>query len=643
MIALSLKDIAKSFGAETVLSGVTLTLTDEMRMGLVGPNGAGKTTLLRIICGEIPADSGTVSLGSGAGYLRQEVSEGTQESVWDTMLAVFSHAFALEQRLRELEHDMEDASGDDAAWQRISREYERVTQAFEEADGYGYKSSINGVLKGLGLGEDVYERAVCTLSGGQRARLMLAKLLLEKPKLLLLDEPTNHLDTDAVTWLEGYLKAWQGAVLIVSHDRWFLDQTCTHIADLHGGVTDVYIGNYTSFVAQRDEKRRLAQKAYEHNQREIARQKKVIEQYRTWGNSGGGKNFIKMHARETLLNKMEKVDRPEGDREKISLKLSASARGSSDVLVMEDIALQWPDSPAALFSGVNMHLYKGDRAALVGPNGIGKTTLLRIAADRLPPTNGDVSVGAGVSAGYYDQLQENLDSRLTVIEEMRGDYPGLSDGEIRNILASFLFLGDDVFKPVSALSGGEKGRLSLLKLMLGQDNLLLLDEPTNHLDMDSREMLEDALCGFDGTVLFVSHDRYFINKIATRVLELKDNALTSFTGNWSDYLTALEKLRETEQPEETGITKTAAAKQKRAEKEKELSAREAKKRIAQLERDIEAAEQRLAEIEAQLADPSALDSERIAALSNDYASQQEAVESLMNEWENAHDQSIPVQ
>ncbi len=637
MIALSLKDIAKSFGSDTVLKGVSLTLTDEMRMGLVGPNGAGKTTLLRIICGEISADSGTISMGDGAGYLKQEVSEGTQDTVWDTMLGVFSHAFALEERMRELEHAMEDAAGDETAWQRVSREYERVTQAFEEADGYGYKSAINGVLKGLGLAEDVYDRPVCTLSGGQRARLMLAKLLLEKPKLLLLDEPTNHLDTDAVTWLEGYLKTWQGAVMIVSHDRWFIDQTCTHIADLHNGIVDVYIGNYSSFVSQRDEKRRLQQKAYEQNQREIARQKKVIEQYKAWGNSGGGKNFIKMHARETLLNKMEKVDRPEGDHGRISLRLGTAARGSSDVLQMEHVEMAWQDTPP-LFSGIGLHLYKGDRAALVGPNGVGKTTLLRIAAQRLAPTQGNIATGTGVSVGYYDQLQENLDTRNTVMEEMRGDYPALSDGELRNILASFLFLGDDVFKPVSALSGGEKGRLSLLKLMLGQDNLLLLDEPTNHLDMDSREMLEDALCQFEGTVLFVSHDRYFINKTATRVLELKDGALNSYQGNWSDYISALEKVNMPEASEEPGTTKTAAAKQKRTEKEKEASVREAKKRIAQIESDIEAAEQRLAEIETCLADPSALDTQQISELSNEYTQQREAVEALLERWEYAHSQ-----
>jgi len=637
MIALSLKDIAKSFVADTVLDGVTLTLTDDMRMGLVGSNGAGKTTLLRIICGELSADSGTVSMGDGAGYLKQEVSEGTQDTVWDTMLGVFSHAFALEERMRELEHEMEDAAGDETAWQRVSREYERVTQAFEEADGYGYKSAINGVLKGLGLTEDVYGRAVCTLSGGQRARLMLAKLLLEKPKLLLLDEPTNHLDTDAVCWLEGYLKTWQGAVMIVSHDRWFIDQTCTHIADLHNGVVDVYIGNYTSFVAQRDEKRRLQQKAYEHNQREIVRQKKVIEQYKAWGNSGGGKNFIKMHARETLLNKMEKIDRPEGDQGRISLRLGTAARGSSDVLQMEDVEMAWQDAPP-LFSGIGLHLYKGERAALVGPNGVGKTTLLRIAAQRLAPTQGEIVTGTGVSVGYYDQLQENLDTRHTVIEEMRGDYPELSDGELRNILASFLFFGDDVFKPVSALSGGEKGRLSLLKLMLGQDNLLLLDEPTNHLDMNSREMLEEALCEFEGTVLFVSHDRYFINKVATRVLELKDSELNSYQGNWSDYLSALEKMNMPQISEETGITKTAAAKQKRSEKETEAAKRAAKKRIAQIESDIEAAELCLAEIEAQLADPSSLDPQQISELSKKHEQQRVAIDTLMEEWECAHDQ-----
>jgi len=320
---LTLKNINKSFGADVVLKDVSFTLTDEMRIGLVGPNGAGKTTLMRIVCGEMTADGGSVSIAPGAevGYLAQEVPAGTQTTVWETMLAVFERAFALEARMREIEHEMEDAAADADKWERISREYDRVTRAFEDAGGYGYKSAINGVLKGLGLPEETFDRAVSTLSGGQRARLALARLLLQKPSLLLLDEPTNHLDTDAVGWLEEYLTTWQGAVVAVSHDRYFLDRLCTHTADMHRGVVDVYIGNYSAFIMQREEKRRLQEKAFEHNQREIKRQEKIIEQYYNWGRINGGKNFIKAKARENLLSKMERVERPESERDKMALQL----------------------------------------------------------------------------------------------------------------------------------------------------------------------------------------------------------------------------------------------------------------------------------------------------------------------------------
>ena len=631
MIALSLKDVAKSFGADTILDSVTLTLTSHMRLGLIGRNGAGKTTLLRIISGELTADAGSVSVPLSAGYLRQEVPAGTQKTVWEEMLSVFDDAFALEQRLRALEHDMEDAADDEAAWQRISREYEKATQAFEEAGGYGYKSAISGVLHGLGLGADVHERAVCTLSGGQRSRLMLAKLLLEKPQLLLLDEPTNHLDTDAVYWLEGYLKMWQGAVIIVSHDRWFLDQTCTHIAELQRGKADLYIGNYTAYTDQRAEKRRLAQKAYERNQAELGRHKKVIEQYKAWGRAGGGKNFIKAQARETLMNKIERVERPESEIARISLRLNSKMRSGNEVLMVEGVTMAFGDQPP-LFTALDLELRNGDRAALVGPNGIGKTTLLRIAAQKLAPLEGDVRTGVGVLRGYYDQHQQTLSATCTVIEELRNDFPGLTDGELRNALAAFLFCGDDVFKPISALSGGEKGRLSLLKLMLGGHNLLLLDEPTNHLDMDSREMLEDALCAFDGTVLLVSHDRYFINKVATRVLELKGSGLTAFDGNWSDYANALEQAQRP-QEETSTITKTAATKQKKADKQAELQAKETKKRAKQLETDILDAEAQLEDIAALLEDPAGLDAEEITALSQAYADMQTKIDALLSEWE----------
>lgn len=634
MTALSIKNISKSFGADEILKDITFSVQDDMRLGLVGPNGAGKTTLLRIIAGEIDSDAGTVSVPSSVsiGYLVQEAKVTSEATVWEFMLRVFENAFALEERMRSLEHEMEEAACDAARWEKISHEYERVTVSFEEAGGYGYKSAIQGVLKGLGLLEDIYDRPVVTLSGGQRSRLLLAKLLLEKPELLMLDEPTNHLDTQAINWLETYLKTWEGAVIIVSHDRWFLDQLCTHIAEMHRGIVDIYKGNYTSFIAQRQEKRRLQMKAYEHNQREIKRQEKIVQQYYDWGRINGGKNFIKAKAREKMLDKMERVDKVESEHGKMSLKLTAQKRGGNDVLMVEDLAMAF-DEP--LFTGLDIHLVKGDKAALVGANGIGKTTLLRIIASKLRPIQGTVNIGAGIEISYYDQLQENLDPKKTVLEEMQDAFPKMLDGEIRNMLGAFLFQGDDAFKKISALSGGEKGRLSLLKMMLGQGNLLLLDEPTNHLDMDSREILEDALCDFDGTVLFVSHDRYFINKVANRMLEMKRDTVTQYTGNWSDYLAFLEKQKNASEEQESGLTKTAEAKIKRAEREKEKRIREAKKRVKQLEANIEEQEARLAEIEQTLADPSGMDEDELIALSKEHEIVQNDIKTLMENWEAA--------
>ncbi len=638
MVALSLKNIKIAFGAEQILTDVSLTLTDDMRLGIVGPNGVGKTTLLRIVCGELAADGGSVGLSSGAavGYLPQETGAGSEETVWQTMLDVFAGAFAMEERLRSLEHSMEEAAADPEKWDKISKEYEKLTLAFEEAGGYSYKSSIAGVLKGLGLGEDMYEQSVSTLSGGQRSRLSLAKLLLQKPSVLLLDEPTNHLDTEAAGWLEDYLKSWQGAVIIVSHDRWFLDQLCTHIAEMSVGEIEMYTGNYTSYAAQRQEKREIAQKAYELGQREYNRQKKIIEQYYAWGRQTGGNNFIKAKSREKLLAKMEFAEKVSPERSKMKLKLKAEGRGGNDVLKAEGLSMAFDG--LRLFSGLDMELKKGDRAALIGPNGIGKTTLLRIISSQLSPLEGEVKLGAGVEAGYYDQLLQNLDMKNTVIEEMRCEHPLLKDGELRNILASFLFCGDDVFKKIASLSGGEKGRLSLLKLMMGKGNLLLLDEPTNHLDMDSREVLEDALLGFDGTVLFISHDRYFINKVATRIFDMKDGGIKAYEGNWSDYLERLErdKMRQFAEAD-SGITKTEAAKLKRIDREKEQKAKEAKERVNRAEQEIETLEARLAEIEALLADPSALGEEKLAELSNEYAGLQAGLEAAMREWERAQE------
>jgi ATP-binding cassette subfamily F protein 3 len=401
------------------------------------------------------------------------------------------------------------------------------------------------------------------------------------------------------------------------------------------GEVEMYIGNYSSFAAQRQEKRELAKRAYELGQREYNRQKKIIEQYYAWGRINGGNNFIKAKSREKLLAKMEFAEKAPTDNRKMNLKLGSSARGGNDVLMAENLAMAF-EGCEPLFTGINLDLKKGDRAALIGPNGIGKTTLLRIIASRLTPTEGQVTYGAGIEAGYYDQLLETLNVKNTVIEEMRDAFPTMTDSELRNTLASFLFCGDDVFKNISSLSGGEKGRLSLLKLMMKKGNLLLLDEPTNHLDMDSREVLEDALIDFDGTVLFISHDRYFINKVATRMLEMKDGKIEQYDGNWSDYLEMLErsKLKEQETAD-SGLTKTEAAKQKRAEKEREQKEKQAQERVKQIEREIEGYEARLAGIEALLADPAALSDQQLIELSKEHEAVQQNIDASMEEWEEA--------
>lgn len=638
MTILTLKNIMKSFGATQVLTGVSFSVTDSSVLGLVGSNGAGKTTLLRIITGEISADEGTINIPGGQciSYLEQETSEKSVLTVWALMLTVFDSVFALEDKMRTLEHEMHDASEDQTAWDKISLDYEQTTQNFEEAGGYSYKSAIKGVLSGLGLYQDVYEQRVNTLSGGQRSRLYLAKMLLEKPDLLLLDEPTNHLDTTAIAWLESYLKTWQGAIVIVSHDRWFLDQLCNQIVQIEDGRSDVYKGNYTAYISARAEKRAQMVKSYEQNQLERTRTKQIIERYKVWGRMGGGKNFIKAKAKQTMLDKMDKLEKVSTSGKNMSLRFNSASRGGNDVLQIEDLAMSFDD--LHLFSKLTIHLQKGDKAALVGANGIGKTTLLRIIASRLSPTHGTVQLGSNIEVSYYDQLQQNLDPALTMMAQMQSAFPSMGDSDVRNRLAAFLFFGDDVFKKISTLSGGEKGRLSLLLLMLGQANLLLLDEPTNHLDMDSREILEDALMSFDGTVLFVSHDRYFINKLSNRVLEMKADEVTQHPGNWTDYLAFLEKQKLAAlNQDDPSLTKTALAKQKREARQQEAKHREAKKRVKLMEHEIAALENQLSEIEQTLSNPADLDDAQVVSLSADHEGIQNQIDALMHEWEVAHE------
>ncbi len=632
MTILTLKNISKSFGVDEVLKDVSFTVTDKSILGLVGANGAGKTTLLRIITKEQPCDSGSVAIPSSVevSYLEQEANEHTDLNVWELMLSVFDGLFALEDKMRSLEHRMQDAANDSALWDKISHEYDLATTAFEDAGGYGYESAIKGVLTGLGLYADVYQQKVDTLSGGQRSRLYLAKMLLEKPELLLLDEPTNHLDIDALSWLESYLKQWQGAVIIVSHDRYFLDQLCTDIVEIDQGVSTSYKGNYTDYINEREAQRELQMKAYEKNQLDIKRYKQMIERYKSWGRQGAHKSFVKARAKQRELDRLERIDKVT-NKTSMKLSLSTEHRGGNDVLSAENLSMGFDGTE--LFSGLDLNLHRGDKAALIGANGIGKTTLLRIISSQLAPKSGTVTLGSNITLSYYDQLQQNLDPSLTVIEQMREEFPRMDDSEIRNCLAGFLFFGDDIDKKINTLSGGEKGRLSLLMLMLGKGNLLLLDEPTNHLDMDSREVLEDALSDFDGTVLFVSHDRYFINKLATRMLEMKSDEVIQYKGNWSDYIEFLEKQKQSELEEESDptLTKTAAYKQKKEQRIAALNEREQQKKLQELEDAIAQAEEELAGIEQSLSQPETL--EDIASLSKQHEQVQIKIDELMNEWE----------
>lgn len=634
MTILTLKNISKSFGIDVVLKDVSFTVTDESVLGLVGSNGAGKTTLLKIITGEHTYDSGSVIMPSNRSisYLEQETNEATEKTVWELMLSVFDHVFALEDRMRSLELAMSEAIDDQQKWDKISHEYEKATLSFEQAGGYGYESSIKGVLTGLGLKGDVYEQKVNTLSGGQRSRLYLAKMLLEKPDLLLLDEPTNHLDITALQWLEGYLKQWQGAVVIVSHDRYFLDQLCNEIVEIEYGVSTSYKGNYTDYINEREIKRELQMKAYEKNQLEIKRYKQMIERYKSWGRQGAHKSFVKARAKQRELDKMERIDKVT-NKSSMHLSLSTSYRGGNDVLTAENLSMSFDE--LELFRGLDLDLFRGDKAALVGANGIGKTTLLRILASKLEPKTGTITLGSKIALSYYDQLQQNLDPQLTIIEQMREEYPDMNDGEIRNCLAGFLFYGDDIDKSINTLSGGEKGRLSLLIMMLGKGNLLLLDEPTNHLDMDSREVLESALSDFDGTVLFVSHDRYFINKLATRVLEMKSDDVVQYKGNWNDYQEFLEKQKQAELYEatESNLTKTAQLKQKKEQRKAAAAEREQKKKLKELEDLIEQAESEMAEIEQKLSRPEELDENGISELSKQHEQVQQEIDDMMHEWE----------
>ncbi len=630
---LGLQKIAKSYGVDTILKDITFRMEDKEKTAIVGVNGAGKTTLFRILTGETTADSGEIYLKKDAmmGYMAQNQQIDSSRTIYEEMLSVFEKILTAETQLRQMEQQMTQLNGKELSDKM--EEYANLQHFFEQNDGYGYKSRMKGVLKGLGFTEAEFERPLQQLSGGQKTRIYLGKLLLSKPDLLLLDEPTNHLDIASIEWLEDFLKTYDGAVLIISHDRYFLDKIVTKVVEIENKKSTVYHGNYSFYTQQKAVNREIQQKAYDNQQKELKRQEEVIRTLRSYNRE---KSIKRAESREKQLEKMELVDRPDALPNHMRLTLTPRIISGSDVLHAEELSKSY--SGHRLFQHVNLDIKRGESVAIIGPNGVGKSTLFKMLLGEVSSDSGLMRFGTNVHVGYYDQEQQNLDTNKSIFDEISDTYPTLTAGEIRNMLAAFVFTEDDVFKPVSALSGGEKGRVSLAKIMLSKANLLMLDEPTNHLDMFSKEILEDAINRYEGTVVYISHDRYFINKTAQIILELSPEGVTRYAGNYDYYLEkkAERKRKESEQqiqpqiaPQQTiSDTKSDWLKQK----EQQAAERKLAAKIARVEKEIEKTEAEIAKADADM-----------AAASTDYTKAQEIyeqkmiaeqkLEQLMEEWE----------
>ena len=630
MIILSAQHIAKSFGVNAVLRDVSLTVQQGDRIGLVGVNGCGKSTLMRILAGLDSQDGGEISLvrGTCIGYLAQQNMVTSGETVWNELQKVYEPVFAMEKKLRELENEMAHAHTDPQRFAQLSADYDRLTQRFEEADGYSWKSMVSGVLNGLGFKPAQYDQCVDSLSGGEQTRLCLARLLLQKPDLLLLDEPTNHLDMETLQWLENYLAAYKGSVLVISHDRYFLDHVCTGIVEILMGSSEQYNGNYTRYIAQRQERFESRMRAYEIQQKEIERQQAIIARYRMFNRE---KSIRAAESREKALDRMEKLEKPVDERA-IRFSFEARRRTGEDVLQLTEMSKSFGEKH--LFHDLTLRVRAGDRVALIGPNGVGKSTLIKIIVGEEQPDTGFIRYGSNVDIGYYDQHQSTLHADKTVLDEVWDRFPQMEQSNVRGALGMFLFTGDDVFKPIHTLSGGEKGRVALTALMLRKDNLLLLDEPTNHLDMDSREVLEDALADFGGTIITFSHDRYFINRIANRIIEMQPDGVTEYIGNYDDYIER--KNRPVAVEAVAGKTKTELEKEKRREKMNRQALRQLKTRAQEAEKAISVKEAEIAELEAQMADPALYsDAQKTADVQRTYQEAQQELQTLYEQWEAA--------
>ena len=587
---LSCNNISKSFGTDIIIKSCSFNIEDHEKAAIVGINGAGKSTLLKIITGEEPADTGIVTLAKDKtlGYLAQQQDLQSDRSIYDELLSVKQYILDMESELRRIEAAMNSASGDEL--EALMNRYTNLNHEFEMNNGYAYKSEITGVLKGLGFAEEDFSLHVNTLSGGQKTRVSLGKLLLSKPDIIMLDEPTNHLDMESISWLENYLLNYNGAVLIVAHDRYFLDKIVSKIIEIDNGDCTVFSGNYTDYASKKAILRNMKLKEYLNQQRDIKHQEEVIAKLKQFNRE---KSIKRAESREKMLDKIEVVDKPVELNARMNIKLEPSVISGNDVLTVTDLTKSFDGN--TLFNNINFEIKRGERVALIGNNGTGKTTILKLINGIIPPDSGSIYLGAKVSIGYYDQEHHVLDPDKTLFQEIQDAYPDLNNTQIRNTLAAFLFTDDDVFKYIRDLSGGERGRVSLAKLMLSNANLLILDEPTNHLDIVSKEILENALNSYTGTILYVSHDRYFINATATRIIELTNQNIVNYIGNYDYYLEKKDILGAKPITNNTSKSSSSAISKLNWQEEKVKQAQQKK-----IKNEIKRTEERMALIEAEI-------------------------------------------
>ncbi|ARX69559.1 ABC transporter ATP-binding protein [Bacillus cereus] len=640
LILLQVNALSKLYGAETILANIKLEVQTKDRIALVGRNGAGKSTLLKIIAGELSHDGGEIIKPKDVsiGYLAQNTGLETSLTIWDEMLTVFTHLQQMETKLRRLEQEMgkEENFSNEATYERLLADYDQLQLNYKDQGGYQYEADIRSILSGLGFPVETHQTTISTLSGGQKTRLALGKLLLTKPDLLILDEPTNHLDIETLTWLEQYLQGYPGAILIVSHDRYFLDKLVTQVYEISNKESRRFVGNYSKYLDLKSALYEQEMKRYEKQQDEIAKLEDFVQK-----NIARASTTKRAQSRRKQLDRMELLTRPLGDSKSASFHFDIEKQSGNDVLQVTDATIGYDENP--IIEHVTMRLTRGDSVALVGPNGIGKSTLLKSIVNKLPLLNGDVSFGSNVSVGYYDQEQANLTSSKRVLNELWDEYPLQPEKEIRTILGNFLFTGDDVLKPVSSLSGGQKARLALAKLMMQKSNLLILDEPTNHLDLNSKEILENALIDYPGTLLFVSHDRYFINRVTTTVVELSTEGAQEYLGDYDYYVEKKNEMierAELEQQESDIPVQKVVAQEKLnylEEKERKKLERQRTRKIEELEQSILELEEEIATLEDQLCLPEIYaDYEKASEITTKKQTLQEQLETCMAEWEELH-------